>query len=132
MDTHYNRLHQLLAKIAFLTADCHALPIAEKLFQSLHKAKPQHETPVIGLAYTALLGSKFDEAIALLKDKVLAIHPNNYTAKAYLGFALGCKGETEASNTILEQVVKEAEGTSAAQFANLVPQFLLEFRRAKD
>lgn len=124
MDTQHNRLYQLLAKIAFLTADCQALPIAEKIFQAIHQAQSDHETPIIGLAYAALLGSKFDEAVTLLRDKVLAANPNNPTAKAYLGLALGCKGDVEASNTILEQVLKEAKDTSAAKFAELVPQFL--------
>lgn len=123
MDTPHN-LYQLLAKIAFLTADCQALPIAEKIFQSIHKAKPEHQTPIVGLAYTALLASKFDEAVTLLRDKVLAANPDNPTAKAYLGLALGCKGDLEASNAILAQVLQDAKGTSAAKFAELVPQFL--------
>ncbi len=111
-------------RIGFLAADCANTPIAEKLFQAVHLAKPSTEAPLIGLAYNAIIAGKFDEAITLLKEKALKINPNSATAKAYLGLALGCKGEKEASNKILEEVAAESKGSTTANFAKLIPQFL--------
>lgn len=124
MEKNINDLYKLLMRIGFLASDCANAPVAEKLFQAVLLAKPSSEAPIIGLAYNAILAGRFDEAITLLKEKALKINPDSATAKAYLGLALGCKGEKEASHTILKEVASQSEGTTTAHFAKLIPQFL--------
>lgn len=124
MEKNINDLYKLLMRVGFLAADCASTPVAEKLFQAVLLAKPSSEAPLIGLAYNAILAGRFDEAIQLLKEKALKLNPESSSAKVYLGLALGCKGEKEASNTILAEVASQSEDTSTANFAKLIPQFL--------
>jgi Flp pilus assembly protein TadD len=123
MEQDITQLYKLLMRIGFLAADCGNAPVAEKLFTTIQAAKPNNESPLIGLAYNSILAGKFDEAVTLLRDKALAINPDNHTARAYLGLALGCKGDKEASNKILEEVASKTSGNTA-NFAKLIPQFL--------
>lgn len=124
MEKNITDLYKLLMRIGFLAADCANVPVAEKLFKAIQMAKPTNETPFIGLAYSAILEGKFDEAVTVLKEKALKINPDSSTAKAYLGLALGCKGDKEASNTILKEVASSSESSTTANFAKLIPQFL--------
>lgn len=120
MDTIHKDLHQILIRVAFLAADCKSASVAEQILKAVCNAKPNHESAIIGLAYNAILSDRFDEAVSLLKDQALAINPNNHTARAYLGLALGCKGDKEASKEILEELVKKDEDSSAVNLAKLL------------
>lgn len=123
MEQDASNLYKILMRVGFLAADCANAPVAEKLFKTLQAAKPNNESPLIGLAYNCILAGKFDEAVALLRDKALVLNPDNHTARAYLGLALGCKGDKDASNKILEEVAAKTKGNTA-NFAKLIPQFL--------
>lgn len=118
------QFYQLLMRIGFFASDCASFSVASNIFSALHKVRPQHESPLIGLAYNAILEGKFEQAVTILKEQALKVNPNSEAAKTYLGLALGCKGDKEASNLILQDVVQNGKEASNINFAKLIPEAL--------
>lgn len=94
---------------------------AEGIFNALLALRPQCETTLICLATTKIFSKRFDEAIHLLKERVLAVNPNNDAAKSVLGLALQEAGLTQEGYAVLATVSgndKESKALAEALIAS--------------
>ncbi len=81
----------------------------EVIMEGVHAAAPDQIPVKIGLAVARISALRYPEAIALLRDEVLAEDPDNLTAKCFLGLALKESGQQEAARTVLEEVLARGD-----------------------
>ena len=90
-------------------AACHTGNTAQArtIMEGVLAARPDHVTAKIGLAYSHLTVNEFDKADELLKE-VLAAHPGDPDALAYLGLNCMLAGNKQGAREALEQIPADA------------------------
>lgn len=65
------------------------------------------QTPIkMGMAITKLYAGDYGQAIAILRDQVLAYEPQHMSAKCFLGIALSQVGEHGEAKVLFDDVIK--------------------------
>lgn len=86
----------------------------EAIMEGVHAAKPNQVPVMIGLAVAKLTAGKYPDAIAILRDQVGAIEPDNLTAKCFLGLALKEYGESDEADAVLLEVQRHGDDSQRA------------------
>lgn len=96
---------QMLMEIGFLAAGRGEINAAETIFNGIKALRPESESPLIGLAVARMNAGNNQEAIAILRDRALALNPLSDMANSFLGLALKLEGLNSQADSILEGVV---------------------------
>ncbi|MCG8690627.1 MAG: YscG family type III secretion system chaperone [Minwuiales bacterium] len=103
----------LLAESATLASRFGMGEEAMTITEALSTALPDDENVVLIQATANIESRRFEEAAALLRDKVLAKNPDNSTAKAFLGLALHLTGKAADRDKVLQEVIDAGDDEDA-------------------
>jgi hypothetical protein len=87
---------------------------ANAIFEGMGAMRPDSEGPGIGLAIARLNARNFDEAAQILRDKVLAKHPQSIEAKMFLGLALRLGGRNAECDNIIKELAASSDAKAQA------------------
>jgi hypothetical protein len=106
-------------KIGFMAAFGDMPKEAENLFRCLHSIWPEKEDSLlVCLGLTKSLNGDFDNAMKILKDRVLKIDPENEYAKIYIAsmYKVAYKDHDRARR-MLKQIIMSSNNEDAIQIA---------------
>tara|TARA_B100001248_G_scaffold262503_1_gene258916 strand:+ start:15295 stop:15681 length:387 start_codon:yes stop_codon:yes gene_type:complete len=112
---------KLLLETGIMATNLGLFSRAEGIFNGILALRPECQTTLICLATTKLLSKRFDEAIKILKEKVLTKNPENDAAKSILGLVLQEAGLSQEGRTVLESVSAQDKESKALAEALLAP-----------
>lgn len=91
---------------------------ARRIYEGILAGRPDHVPTLVSSALSRIAAGEYAEAEALLKDRVLADHPDDADALVYLGLSMHLSGRCDEA---LEVFARIPEGTPAKTLAdNLV------------
>jgi tetratricopeptide (TPR) repeat protein len=106
-------------KIGFMGAFSEMPQEAENLFKSLHAIWPDKEDNLlVCLGLSKSLNGDFDNAMKILKDKVLKADPDNDYAKIYIAsmYKVAYK-EPDRAKRMLKQIISSSDNEDAVKIA---------------
>jgi|YelNatPaOPRAMG01_1025707.scaffolds.fasta_scaffold01323_14 Flp pilus assembly protein TadD len=112
-----NRLVKILMELGIMAGGYHWKDEAEKIFRGLRIMRPQAEEPFVGLALMWMMAGGQEEAVKLLKDEALSLHPESEVLKAYLALALKLAGRNHESEKIAKDLASAGKNETAVRFA---------------
>lgn len=118
------RYLQLLCEIGMVAGSHGQVAKANAIFDGLIAVRPDHPSPPIGKATVLLNTGRFDEAIDLLQNTVLANDPHNLTAKAFIGMAHAMASRNNEARSILQEVTESGSEDTAVSMAESILQVL--------
>jgi len=119
------RLQRLMAGVGFLAADIGLSDEAEALFASLSLLSPDNVHPLLGIAYTKLVSGFAQEALEVIRNKVLNMAPGNDLGLAFLALAYDELNKPEEALAAAAAVITADRDESAVALA-------LEVQRSLD
>ena len=87
---------------------------ARRVYEGILANRPEHVPTLISLAMSQMAVGEYSDAEATLRDKVLAGHPEDADALAYLGLNAYLAGRVDEARGIL---LKVPAGTTACTMA---------------
>ncbi|BDV01957.1 hypothetical protein TDMWS_20420 [Thermodesulfomicrobium sp. WS] len=93
---------------------------AEKILQGLLSMRPNAEEPYIGLALIRIMAERHDEAVQMLRDEALPLHPESDLLRAFLALALKLSGKNHESEHIAKKVTATEKNTTAARLVSTI------------
>jgi predicted Zn-dependent protease len=111
---------RLLTEIGFMAMSRGKAREAEAIFAGVQAARPESETPAIGLALTRIGARKLDDAIRILREEALTRKPESAEAKCYLGLALKLAGRSSEAEKVLREAAGAATGETKAMAESLL------------
>ena len=110
---------QRLLDIAY--AGCHRGMVLEarSIFSALLRIRPNLAPAILGFAFSLMVVDEFSEAEALLREEVLAHHPDDKDALLLLGLCLGLAGRGGEAGAILMDAGQESGPRAATAQALL-------------
>lgn len=76
-----------------------------ELAEKLKTALPDDENVETLRASAFIHAGRYDEGAKMLRENVLAKHPENWTARSLLGLALHCSGYATERDKVLQEVI---------------------------
>ncbi len=110
----------LLSDLGFIAGGRGMLPLAQKIYEGLMIARPEHESPYIGLAMAMMFSQQPKQAAELLRASALAINPESELARSFLGLALKLDGDVQGAREQLEAVAESGSDQAAVELAKNV------------
>ncbi|MEE4379287.1 MAG: tetratricopeptide repeat protein [Candidatus Competibacteraceae bacterium] len=98
-------LLRTLSQVGYMACFKGLVQEGQVIMDGIRAMRTQQVPVLIGVAIARISGSCYDEAIALLRNEVLPVEPDNMTAKCFLGLALKQVGQTTEGNRLLEEVI---------------------------
>lgn len=98
------KLLKSLLRVGYLACFKGLVEKGQIIMEGVHAARSNQIPVLIGLATARIYAAREDEAIAILRDRVLAAEPEHLTAKCLLGLALKQVGRTTESQRLLREV----------------------------
>ena len=115
-------LLQLLMEIGYVAVGSGMTPAAEALFQAVRAARPNSDSPIIGLAVARLNVGDHTEALRLLGQDAAKLSPPSELARAFYGLALRKAGSRAESENVLRNVLATGRDFSAVALAHSLLQ----------
>ena len=104
-------------EVGFLAAGYGFHKQAETIFRGLQGARPDSESPLIGLAFTYLSSNRPQQAAEVLEQQALKLNPDSDLAKVYLGWAHKNTGAASRAEALLREVVSSDSNPAATALA---------------
>ena len=114
------RERSLLGQVGFMACRQCRYDEARAIFDGLQQSDPSKAGPYLGLAVVLMSEGKPGEAASYLKDKALAILPDDPDVKAYLGLAYFMSKQSAEAQEVLTPLVKSGAVDSATSLAKSV------------
>lgn len=108
---------RLLGKIAFLGLWQGRFKEGESIFKALEKMDPSRIGPLLGQGMALAHQGKFDEAVAMLRDKALALDPDDEHTQAWYGLVLYRSGQEALARPALEKIAARGKAEDAVALA---------------
>ncbi len=114
------KLVKILLEAGILAGEYQWQQDAEHIFQGLFAMRPDAEEPFIGLALTKIMANASGEAVRILRDEALRVHPDSALLQAYLALALKQAGNIHESENLARGIVAAGKDAAAVRFASAV------------
>ncbi|MGN1208706.1 MAG: tetratricopeptide repeat protein [Duodenibacillus sp.] len=88
---------------------------ARRVYEGILANRPAHVPTLISLAMSQMAVGEYSDAEATLRDKVLAEHPEDDDALAYLGLNAFLAGRPDEARDILVKVTPDSTAGTMAQ-----------------
>lgn len=115
---------RLLAEIGFMGTVTGPVAAARSLFESLQILRPDSKLPWIGLALGELGAGRPEEAVRLLRDEALRLHPGDAESLTFLGMALQKAGRASEARKVLASVIDQ-EGAEAEPHVRMATKLMV-------
>ncbi len=114
---------QISRLLDIANAGCHKGLVLEArtVYDGILALRPGHVPALIGQALSHIVIGEYDKAEDLLKNRVLADHPDDADAKVMLGLCLSLADRKEEAGEVLRPLA-EGEGSSAELARSLLEQ----------
>jgi thioredoxin-like negative regulator of GroEL len=107
----------LLAELGFIAGDRGMAGQAEAIAAGLVAMRPESAEPHLVRAYCRLGARDAEGAVRILREDVLAAHPENAAGKAMLGLALHMAGKGTERDQVLQEVIEAGGDDHAVEIA---------------
>lgn len=114
---------QIARLLDIANAGCHKGMVLEArtIYDGVLAVRPGHVPALIGQALSHIVIGEYDKAEALLRDSVLAEHPDDADARAMLGLCLSLADRKDEARDILQPLAEEG-GSSSELARSLLDQ----------
>ncbi len=102
-------LLQQLSQIGYMACFQGSPEAGEEILEAVNLVKPDQAPTLVGLAMGRIAANKPEEAIHILRDRVLKIDPDHLTAKCFLGLALLETGKHSEGESYLKDVIAKGD-----------------------
>jgi len=112
-----SRLASLLMELGLMASSYGWRDDAEHILAGLLAMRPHAEEPFVALALMHMMDAKYDEAVAVLREKAIPLHPQSDILHAFLALALRLDGKVSESDQIAEHVISKGKNANAIRLS---------------
>ena len=98
---------QLLSQVGYLACFNGDVDKGQLIMDSVEDNCSGQSAALVGVAISRIYAGQYDDAIRILKEKVLNIEPENMTAKCFLGMALSESGNTDEAIKLFTEITEK-------------------------
>lgn len=114
-------LLQSMAEIGYMACFKGDMNRSQAIMDGIDAISIQQNPVKISVAIVRLYAGRYDEAVSILRDQVLADEPDHMSAKCFLGIALSQKGQKLEAKELFQEVIlrgNEDERNIASAYLN--------------
>ncbi len=108
---------RLLGKIAFMGLWQGRFKESEAIFKALEMADSDRIGPLLGQGMALAHQGKYEEAAAMLRDRALALDPEDEHARVWYGLVLHKSGQDDKARPELEKIAAHGRAEDAVSLA---------------
>ena len=114
---------QIVRLLDIANAGCHngMVTDARTIYEGILAVRPGHVPALIGQALSHIVIGEYEQAEQILRNQVLADHPDDAECRAMLGLSLCLADKKEEAREVLQDLAGE-ENNSAALARSLLEQ----------
>lgn len=98
---------QLLSQVGYLGCFNGDVEKGQLIMESVEENCKGQSAALVGVAISRIYAGHYADAIRILKEGVIAVEPDNLTAKCFLGMALSESGEIDEAIVLFEEIIEK-------------------------
>lgn len=98
---------QLLSQVGYLACFNGDVDKGQLIMDSVEESCQGQSAALVGVAISRIYAGQYDDAIKLLKEKIIVNEPDNMTAKCFLGMALSESQKTDEAIVLFNEIIEK-------------------------